>query len=206
MLRAARTKRTLATALAAVAGVAVTPGIVSDVTAAPRQPSILDAARLQGVFAVSGVVTQAVGVPGEHRGERVIRTWALLETCPVGACATVVLVRARAAGQDKLLLHLRAPGLYSGDGAFVAPVRCGGRLYRNGERAKFTITIQITAAVVQGAVVQATGFSASYRNRARTGETRCFSAPSYDSARYVGAPATTGAIRSVPSTQSSTAS
>lgn len=68
--RAATTKRTLATALAAVGSVAVTPGIASAVTPLP----VLDAARLQGVFVVSGVVTQAVGVPGEHRGEPVTRT------------------------------------------------------------------------------------------------------------------------------------
>jgi len=200
--RAATTKRTLATALAAVGSVAVTPGIASAVTPLP----VLDAARLQGVFVVSGVVTQAVGVPGEHRGEPVTRTWALLPACPVGACATIGLVRTRAAGQDELLLHRRGPGLYSGDGTFVAPVRCAGRLYQQGEGATFTITIQITAAVAQGAAVPATGFSAAYRNRARIGLTRCFSAPSYDSARYVGAPAAAGAIRSVASTRSSTAS
>lgn len=174
--------------------------------AAPVSDPLIAQARLQGLFAVTGVVTQAVGVPGERRGEHVARTWALLPTCPVGACPTVLLVRARATGKDQLLLHLRGPGLYLGDGTFFAPVHCGGRLYPKGERAKFTITVRITAAVVQGTFVLATGFQAYYRNRARTGLTRCVGAPSYDSARYVGAPAAAGAIRSVASTRSSTAS
>jgi hypothetical protein len=164
-------------------------------------------ARLQGLFHVTGVVTAAVRVPGEHRGEHVSRTWAFIPSCPAaGVCPTIRLVRTRANGIDKLVLHRRRPDFYSGVGAFVAPARCGGRLYRHGEQVPFRITVRITAAVVQGTAIQATRFDASYRNRVRTGLTRCVSIPSYDSARYVGVAPPPGLTRNVASARSSTAS
>jgi len=175
---------------------------------APAPAPLLAGARLQGFYVVSGIVTTAVGVPGEHRGDHVRRIWALQPpaACPTGPCETVALIRRRAAGTDKLLLRRRRAAFYSGVGAFLAPVRCGGRLYRKGELVTFTITLQITAVAVQGTDVQATGFVAHYRNRGRLGLTRCVSPPSYDSASYLGSALPPGAIRSVASTRSSTAS
>jgi hypothetical protein len=200
--------RALGAGIAVLAAAAAAPA--AGAAAAPRAATpraLLDAARLQGFYGVSGVVTKAVGVPGEHRGERVSRTWAFNPppSCSSGQCATIELVRTRASGVDELLLTRRGPALYSGAGAFLAPVRCHGRLYRKGQLATFTITVRITAAEAQGSAVQATGFAATYTGAARTGLTRCVNTPSHDSARYVGAPAA-GATRRVASTRSSTAS
>jgi len=164
---------------AAEAGAAVSPEIA--------------AARLQGNYAVSGVVTQAVGVAGEHRGQHVRRTWNFISPCPTGACPLLGLHRQRAAATDPLFLRQVGPGRYTGAGVFAAPLRCHGRLYRRGSDVPYAITVTVTAAAPQpdGSVL-ATGFLATYRNLARVGKTRCYSPPSFDSARYLGilAPAT----------------
>jgi len=192
---------------ALTAGLVVLSGAPAALAAGPPAP-LPASARLQGFFAMTGVITQAVGVPGEHRGEPVSRTWAFVPpaSCPTGPCPTIELVRKRAKGSDKLVLSQGAPGLYSGVGAFLAPVRCRGRLYRRGALVPFTITVRVTAAAALGASTVATQVHASYRNPGRIGLTRCFSAPSYDSATYVGGALAAGAIRIVPSTRSSPAS
>ncbi|MDQ6836237.1 MAG: hypothetical protein M3016_08630 [Actinomycetota bacterium] len=146
-------------------------------------------ARLEGFFQANGVVTKAVGIPGERRGQHVTRTWQFIPSCPTGVCATVQLVRGRAHGFDRLRLHRRRPGYYTGIGSFLVAVRCAGRRYAAGERARYTITLTITSTVAQGANVIATGFTATYRNPVRVGLTPCYSAPSYDSAHYHGVPA-----------------
>jgi hypothetical protein len=149
-------------------------------------------ARLQGTFIVKGTVRSAVNVPGERRGEKLTRRWSFTPKCPVGACGTVQLARQRGAkSTDTLLLHRRRPGYYTGTGSFTVPVRCNGRIDRHGERARFTITVTITSATAAaaGAPATATGFTATYRNPSRTGLTKCYSAPAYDSARYTGTPA-----------------
>ncbi|MDQ2895710.1 MAG: hypothetical protein M3Y09_08690 [Actinomycetota bacterium] len=147
------------------------------------------AARLQGNYAVSGVVTQAVGVAGEHRGQQVQRTWSFISPCATGACPVLGLHRQRESGTDPLFLRQVSPGRYTGAGIFAAPVRCHGRPYRQGSVVPYTITLTITTAAPQpdGSIL-ATGFSAAYRNRGRIGHTRCYSPPSYDSARYLGVP------------------
>jgi hypothetical protein len=156
--------------------------------AAPE--GLIQVARLQGQFTASGTVTQSVGVPGELRGEHVTRTWTFVPTCPTGACATVQLTRQRgASAHDTLLLHRQRPGYYAGTTTFTVPMRCSGRVYAAGERARYTITLTITSATASGNTVQAAGFTATYRNPARTGLTSCYTAPAHDSARYVGAPA-----------------
>jgi hypothetical protein len=174
---------------------------------AARTPArILDAARLGGYFGVTGVVTRAVGVPGEYPGQHVSRTWVFISSCATGPCHTIELVRQRTGGNDKVILRQVRPAFYAGVGSFDAPVRCGRHRYRRGELVPFRITVRITAAVVQGPTVSATRFAADYRNVARTGLTPCFSLPSYDSASYVGSPLAIGAIRREASTRSSTAS
>jgi hypothetical protein len=179
--------------------------------AAPVPPALLAAARLQGYWTASGVVTKAVNVPGEHRGDLVTRTWAFVPVCPNGACPTVGLVRQRATGYDDIVLHSVQPGVFVGTGSFYAPARCGATLFRKGELVPYTITVTITGVAQQpdGSVL-ATTFAATYRNARRFGLTRCYSAPSYDSASYVGAPSTpppsAGAIRRERRTSSSTGS
>jgi hypothetical protein len=179
--------------------------------AATGPEGLAQTARLQGQFTATGTVLSAVNVPGERRGQQVTRTWTFAPRCPAGACATVELTRQRGtSNQDLLLLLRQRPGYYKGAGVFTVPVRCGTRIYRNGARAKYTITLTITSAVAAGNTADATGFTANYRNPSRTGLTPCYSAPSYDAARYVGAPTPppppSGATRSERSTRLSTGS
>jgi hypothetical protein len=145
-------------------------------------------ARLQGAFAMTGRVTAATAVRGEHRGQVVQRLWQFTPLCPRGACATVSLVRARAHGSDQLTLHRLAPHYYSGMGTFYAPLKCAGKVYPNGDEVPFKITVRVTAgAVVNGATV-ATAISASYANRSRTNRTPCVGILGHDAARYTGLP------------------
>lgn len=169
---------------------ALTTGALCAAPALAAPPEgLTQTARLQGRFIAVGTVLSAVNVPGESRGQHVTRTWSFVPLCPTGACATVRLTRQRGTNaHDTLRLRRQRPGYYKGTGTFTVPVRCAGRIYRNGERAHFTITLTVTSAVASGATAVATGFTATYRNPSRTGLTPCYSAPSYDSAHYVGAP------------------
>jgi hypothetical protein len=185
----------------------VTPPALAATAAPTRSTSrqLLARAHLQGFYGVSGVVTRANNVPGESKGELVTRIWAFPASCP-GQCRRIVLVRQRAGGKDTVVLHRRQPAYYSGTGSFNAPVRCNGRLHKNGERANFTITLRITGAVAQGNLVQATSFTATYNNPDRVALTRCVTLPSSDAARYVGTPPAVAVTLKVPSRRSSTGS
>jgi hypothetical protein len=185
----------------------VTPPALA-ATAAPKTSTakqVLARAHLQGFYGVNGVVTRANNVPGERRGQLVTRIWAFPGSCP-GQCRRIVLVRSRAGGSNTVVLHRRKPTFYSGTGSFNAPVRCDGRLEKNGERANFTITLRITRAVVQGNQVQATSFTATYNNTRRLALTPCVTLRSSDAARYVGTPPALAATLKVPSSRSSTGS
>lgn len=164
-------------------------GVGVGATSAAVSPEIT-AARLQGDYTVAGIVTRAVGITGEHRGQRVQRTWNFISPCATGACPLLGLHRQRSGGTDPLFLQEVSAGSYTGSGSFAAPLRCHGRLYPEGSVVPYTITLRITTAAPQpdGSVL-ATGFTATYRNLGRVGQTRCFSPPSYDSARYLGVPA-----------------
>ena len=185
----------------------VTPPALAATAAPTRSPpkQLLARAHLQGFYGVSGVVTRANNVPGESKGELVTRFWAFPASCP-GQCRRIVLVRQRTGGKDTVVLHRRKPAYYSGTESFNAPVRCNGRLYKNGERAKFTITLRITGAVAQNDLVEATSFTATYNNPGRVALTRCVTLPSSDAARYLGSPAAFGVTLKVPSRRSSTGS
>ncbi|MGB9183330.1 MAG: hypothetical protein WCB67_04630 [Solirubrobacteraceae bacterium] len=179
--------------------------------AASVPPALLAAARLQGYWTASGVVTKSVNVPDERPGTPVTRTWAFVPSCPTGACSTLMLVRQRGPGYDSVVLQSTGPGVYAGTGSFYAPVQCRGKVFRKGELVPYTIHVTITGVAQQpdGSVL-ATTFAATYRNPRRIGLTRCYSAPSYDSADYTAAPAAappaTGAIRKERRTPSSTGS
>jgi hypothetical protein len=144
------------------------------------------AARLEGKYSMSGVITKAVGVPGERAGQPLQRLWKFTPQCEEGACAVIQLRRERVSGVDKIRLESRGGGRYTGVGTFTAPQRCHGRTYRRGARVPFTISVQIIAAGEFGPLVQATQILATYRNRKRINLTRCVPAPSYDSASYGG--------------------
>jgi hypothetical protein len=180
--------------------------VIAPAAPAAPVPPLIAAAHLSGSFAMTGTVTRAVGVPGEHAGQTVLRLWSFLPLCEAGGCEAVLLARARAGGTDHLLLQRRSPGFYTGVGSFLAPSRCHGSTYRRGVLVPFTISVQITAAAPVDLEVQATEVRATYRNRRRINLTPCFAAPSYEAAGYLGAPLAAGAIRTVARTRSSTAS
>ncbi len=168
-----------ACAIASAAGTAA--------SAQPPPPAAPPAiARLTGLFAMAGRVTVASDVPGEHVGQRVTRRWTFTPMCAVGSCSAVTLVRTRASGEDQLVLRLLAPGDYGGNGSFNAPLRCGGRVYPNGERVPFTITVRVTGATYLFGVPVATQLSATYKNTSRVNLTRCVGVLGHDAASYQG--------------------
>jgi hypothetical protein len=143
-------------------------------------------ARLQGAFELAGRVTVADNVPGERAGDVVDRIWTFTSACPTGPCAAVGLVRPRALAADVLVLHRLGPARYVGGGSFFAPLRCAGRVYPNGEKVLFTITVEITGAVIFGPAVVATRVSATYVNSRRINRTPCVVALGHDAASYHG--------------------
>lgn len=188
-------RRVAAVALACAAVGAISSGAASSGAAARASvpgraflsDPILGAARLSGTYAVTGVVTAAVGIPGEAPGQPVTRSWTLSAPCRTGACALLGLSRQRAGATDALFLHRVAPGLYEGAGRFTAPVQCHGRVYPAGAWVPYRITLIVTnaARAADGHLV-ATGFSATYTGGPHIGRTRCFQPPVHDAARYTG--------------------
>jgi hypothetical protein len=152
---------------------------------AAAAPSFPDA-RLQGTFQLAGKVTAAHAVNGEHVGQTLARVWSFSSTCPSGQCAQIALVRSRGVASDSLTLHRTGPGRYRGNGSFSLPLRCAGRLYAQGEKVPFTISVRITLAVPFGSSVVATRVSATYVNRRRINRTPCVAALGHDAASYHG--------------------
>jgi len=155
-------------------------------TAQAATPAPVASATLQGSFSLAGRITVAKNIPGERRGATVKRTWTFSPGCASGPCPTVGLLRNRASGIDRVTLAQVGPGVYVGNGVFDAPLRCGRRTYRPGERAPFTIRVHITAANVAGSGVVATRIDATYVNPSRTNLTPCVAFLGHDSARYHG--------------------
>lgn len=166
----------LASAVVAVAGP----------TRATAQPTPTEA-RLEGTFQLTGRVTVAHHVRGEHIGQFVQRTWMFTPLCSTGPCAQVRLVRGRPTGTDSLILSQTTPGQYAGSGRFFAPLKCAGKVYAAGEEVPFGIKVQITATITatDGTTV-ASAISATYVNKSRLNLTRCVIVLGHDSARYSG--------------------
>lgn len=141
---------------------------------------------------MAGRVTVAHGIPGERVGQAVARMWNFLASCPAGQCRVETLVRARAGGTDSITLRRRPGGLsqWVGTGSFYAPLRCGSRVYRRGERVSFTISVQITGETIVNGTPLATSVRAGYRSDRRTNRTRCVAALGRDAAAYTGTPTT----------------
>jgi hypothetical protein len=157
-------------ALFAVVVLAATAASAPGAAAQPVPP-------LQGAVQMTGTVTVAKNVRGEHVGQVVQRTWTFQPLCPSAPCGTVQLVRQRAGGTDTLTLHQTGPEMYAGAGRFYAPLRCAGRIYNPGQAVPFKITVRISA----------TGqLSATYVNRSRLNLTPCLGVLGHDSARYSG--------------------
>lgn len=172
--------------LAVTAMVAIFAFAPVDAAAQSAPPAPAATARLQGRFRLSGQVTVAQHIRGEHAGETVTRMWQFRPLCASGQCDTVILRRHRHAGTDRVTLRRRSPGHYSGKGHFAAPLACDGHTYPRGERIPFTITVQIDAAILQNRAAVASQITATYTNRARINRTPCVAFLGHDAAGYAG--------------------
>ena len=143
---------------------------------------------LQGTFAMRGTVTKAVNVFGEHKGQRVRRSWTFVPQCQTADCPSVLLGRQRSGRHilDTIMLSRQASGLYVGRGHFWVALRCAGQTVAHGGLASETITVQITATTTVGATSFATAISATYKNPSRKNLTRCPGGLGRDAARYRG--------------------
>jgi hypothetical protein len=156
---------------------------------AGARPPLASTARLQGQFEMTGRITVAKRISGEHVGQTIARTWTFTPLCASGPCQTVSLTRQRQAGTDTLVLRLVSADRYSGRGRFYVPLRCGRRTIRRGESVPFKIRVRVTGTALEGGVPIATQLTASYVNRKRKNLTRCVAKPGHDAAVYSGTPA-----------------
>jgi hypothetical protein len=185
MVSRVRTRLAMVVALCLLAGAVVT--VARAGTPRPKLRSGGDA-RVRGRFQMRGVITQAVDVTGERRGDRVLRTWAIHPAGCVGSvCRRLQVVRNRGAIKNSYVaLHRLGPGRYRGSGVFWVALECLGHRYRLGSRVPYTITLLVARSELVGSVWYATSIRATYANRSRTDGTRCPLDPASDAARYVG--------------------
>jgi len=166
-------------------GLAVAVVLAAAGAAAAQPPST--EARLAGTFQMTGMVTAAKYVRGEHVGETIQRTWTFVPLCVSGACAQVRVTRGRRTGTDTLILTQTSPGDYAGTGVFFAPLQCAGRAYSSGEHVPFTITVAITGTTTApDGTLLASQITASYVNTTRLNLTPCVIVLGHDAARYTG--------------------
>jgi PKD domain len=158
------------------------------VLAVPAAAHAAPAARVEGRFAMRARVTNAVGLRGEHRGQRLLRTWRITPRgCHHDTCARLQLLRTLSAGrQDRVTLHRHGDGTYVGRGQFFVALRCRGRIYRHGSRAPFVIRLRVTATRTIGGIRFARRLTATYDNSRRIESTPCSVSPSHDAANYRG--------------------
>ena len=143
--------------------------------------------RLVGTYQMTGRVTAAKFVRGEHVGEVVSRTWTFTPLCATGPCAQVRLFRGRRTATDTLILTQTAPGHYSGTGRFFAPLKCAGTVYSTGEEVPFQINVQVRATTTApDGTVLAQQITATYVNKSRLNLTPCVIVLGHDAARYTG--------------------
>jgi hypothetical protein len=173
-------------AVRAVAGLLALAAPLGAVIPASARPRLGNSARLQGQFRMTGRVTVARHVLGEHAGQLVSRTWTFTPLCPAGACRRIGLIRQRGTGTDHIVLHLTGVDRYKGHGRFYAPLRCGKRTVARGQAVPFTVRVRITATAVANGVPVARRLRASYVNRRRINRTRCVAPPAHDAAVYTG--------------------
>jgi hypothetical protein len=140
-----------------------------------------------------GKLTDVHNVKGEHRGQRVQRTWFFIPTCPAGSCLRVTLARRRSGKQIRDVVHLKRhrPNLYVGTGHFWVALKCAGKVIQYGGLARETITVRITRTRTIGADLFATGIRATYENPSRVNFTKCPGGIGHDAATYGGALTTT---------------
>jgi hypothetical protein len=177
--------------LAMVVALCLVAGAVVTVARAGTPRPILRSggnARVRGRFQMRGVITRAVDVTGERRGEHVRRTWAIHPAgCARNVCRRLQVVRNRGRIRNSyVVLHRVGKGRYRGSGVFWVALKCLGHRYRLGSRVPYTITLQVARRERVGSVWYATSIRATYANRSRTDATRCPLGPASDAARYVG--------------------
>ena len=146
-------------------------------------------ARVGGTFVMHGVVTAAVNVRGERRGEQVTRRWTVsARRCAGGSvCDQLLLIRNRGPVRGSfVVLHRIGRGRYRGTGAFWTALRCLGHTFRLGSRAPYTITLAVARRRLIGSLWYATVLDATYANLNRSDGTRCPLGPAHDAARYKG--------------------
>jgi len=155
--------------------------------AAPTALGAVDA-HLQGTFAMRARITFVDNVFGEHRGERLQRSWTFAPWCAAGVCRAVTLDRQRSGRHilDVVVLKHRGAGLYVGQGRFWVPLRCAGQVVAHGGLATETITVRITHTELVGTTRFATGVKATYRNPRRVNLTTCPGGIGSDAAKYSG--------------------
>jgi hypothetical protein len=172
-------------------GVVLATTMAAGAGEAAGQPAPVQS-RLAGTYQMTGRVTAAHDVRGEHVGEVVERTWTFTPLCVTGPCAQVRLFRGRANATDTLILTETSPGRYSGAGRFFAPLKCAGIVYSMGEEIPYQINLTVTATTTApDGTVLAQQISATYVNKSRLNLTRCVIVLGHDSARYTGTDVTT---------------
>jgi hypothetical protein len=155
--------------------------------AAPSADAAGRGARIQGTWTMDGLVTRAHGVRGEHRGQRVRRTWLFVSPCGSGPCRSLRLLRERAGGNvAPLVLRRRRTNHYTGHGRFFFALRCNGHVYRHGGIARYTLRLHVTRSAVVQATHFATAISAAYTNVRRVNRTPCPGTLGRDAGRYSG--------------------
>jgi hypothetical protein len=145
-------------------------------------------ARLGGTFRMLGKLTYVRNVSGEHRGQRVQRTWIFLPHCAGGACNRVTLVRRRSGKhiRDVVVLRRRRQNLYVGKGHFWIALNCAGKVIARGGRATEQITVRVTRTRLIGTTLFAAGIRATYQNPSRVNLTNCPGGIGQDAANYSG--------------------
>jgi hypothetical protein len=145
-------------------------------------------ARLRGTFAMTGRITSADGVYGEHVRQRVRHAWTFAPWCAAGPCRAVTLYRRRSSRGvlNVLVLRRRAPGVYVGHGRFWLALSCAGTVVAHGGLATEQILVRITRTEIVAGRRFATAVRARYVNPSRINLTRCPGGLGHDSARYAG--------------------
>jgi hypothetical protein len=160
--------------------------------AAPRRATSATApaveARVVSTFVMSGRITRALRVRGEHPGQLITRHWQFSgQGCTGNVCRALALRRERADHRfSRIVLARVGVGRYAGRGRFYAALRCRGRRYPRGEEVPYRITVRVTRAASIEGLQFAAGLAATYTSTRRIDRTRCPLGPSHDAAVYTG--------------------
>ncbi len=162
--------------------------LVSTFALVSPAPGLAAPARLGGTFLMLGKLTYVRNVYGEHRGQKVQRTWIFLPHCATGACNRVTLVRRRSGKRirDVVVLKRHKQNLYVGTGQFWIALNCAGKIIEHGGRASEKITVRVTRTRLIGTNLFAAGIKATYQNPSRVNLTACPGGIGQDAATYSG--------------------